>query len=78
MFRHPILGGLLGFLVCWGNMFTQIGGRVGYMAQLWGVGVTLRKQEPFGLPWFTQDACLVGGLEHVLFSIMYGIILPID
>ena len=34
MFRDPILGGLLGFLVCWGNMFTQIGGRVGYMAQL--------------------------------------------
>ena len=24
------------------------------------------------------DLYLVGGLEHVLFSIMYGIILPID
>jgi hypothetical protein len=30
------------------------------------------------LYWFIYIYCLVGGLEHFLFSIIYGIILPID
>ena len=28
--------------------------------------------------WDSNDMVLVGGLEHVLFSIIYGIIRPID
>ena len=43
---------------------------------------------PWGQPWLGQmipwsisllsQRYLIGGLEHVLFSIIYGIILPID
>ena len=41
-------------------------------------GLFFSKSAKFGVGFSLIDSHLVGGLEHVLFSIIYGIILPID
>ena len=44
------------------------------------LGEGQRKTQQWGYVWekYGIDTILVGGLEHFLFSIIYGIILPID